>query len=113
MHLGGVTLRELHHLRGNALVEGVSELLRKHKRIHISLVGGEPLYPDPPARRPHACGVNEDPSFAGGGFGGRMRSYVAGLRRIKENPRTELQDIRDCKSSSKVAVITSGMVPID
>lgn len=43
-HLGGeVTLRELHDLRGDALVEGVVGLVRKHKPIHVSLVGGEPL----------------------------------------------------------------------
>ena len=43
-HLGGdVTLRQLHDLRGDALVEGVLELVRKHKPIHVSLVGGEPL----------------------------------------------------------------------
>lgn len=43
-HLGGeVTLRELRDLRGDALVEGVLELVRKHKPLHVSLVGGEPL----------------------------------------------------------------------
>ncbi len=43
-HLGGeVTLRELNDLRGDALVKGVLELVRKHKPIHVSLVGGEPL----------------------------------------------------------------------
>jgi MoaA/NifB/PqqE/SkfB family radical SAM enzyme len=43
-HLGGeVTLRQLRDLRGDALVEGVLELVRKHKPIHVSLVGGEPL----------------------------------------------------------------------
>src|SRR4029077_14122784 len=43
-HLGGeVTLRELHDLRGDALIEGVLGLVRKHKPIHVSLVGGEPL----------------------------------------------------------------------
>lgn len=43
-HLGGeVTLRELNDLRGDALVEGVIGLVRKHKPIHVSLVGGEPL----------------------------------------------------------------------
>ncbi len=43
-HLGGgVTLRELHDLRGDALVEGVLELVRRHKPIQVSLVGGEPL----------------------------------------------------------------------
>ncbi len=44
MHLGGVvTLRGLRDLRGNALVEGVLRIVQKHKPIHISLVGGEPL----------------------------------------------------------------------
>ncbi len=43
-HLGGeVTLRELSDLRGDALVDGVLELVHKHKPIHVSLVGGEPL----------------------------------------------------------------------
>ena len=43
-HLGGDrTLRDLHDLRGEALVEGVLQLVRKHKPIHVSLVGGEPL----------------------------------------------------------------------
>jgi organic radical activating enzyme len=43
-HLGGgLTLRELSDLRGDALVEGVVNLVRKHKPLHVSLVGGEPL----------------------------------------------------------------------
>src|SRR5579871_4711599 len=43
-HLGGeVTLRELADLRGDALVEGVLGLVRKHKPLHVSLVGGEPM----------------------------------------------------------------------
>jgi organic radical activating enzyme len=43
-HLGGeVTLRQLSDLRGDALVKGVLDLARKHKPIHVSLVGGEPL----------------------------------------------------------------------
>ncbi len=43
-HLGNeVTLRELSDLRGDALVEGVIGLVRRHKPIHVSLVGGEPL----------------------------------------------------------------------
>jgi len=43
-HLGGdVRLRELSDLRGDALVEGVLTLVRRHKPMHISLVGGEPL----------------------------------------------------------------------
>ena len=43
-HLGGeTTLRELRDLRGDALVEGVLGLVRKHKPMHVSLVGGEPM----------------------------------------------------------------------
>jgi Radical SAM superfamily len=43
-HLGGgVTLRELRDFRGDALVNGVLDLVRKHKPLHVSLVGGEPL----------------------------------------------------------------------
>jgi MoaA/NifB/PqqE/SkfB family radical SAM enzyme len=43
-HLGGgVTLRDLSDLRGDALVEGVLGLVRKHRPMHVSLVGGEPL----------------------------------------------------------------------
>jgi MoaA/NifB/PqqE/SkfB family radical SAM enzyme len=43
-HLGGgVTLRELSDFRGDALVTGVLNLVRKHKPLHVSLVGGEPL----------------------------------------------------------------------
>lgn len=43
-HLGGeTTLRELSDLRGDALVQGVVNLVRKHKPMHVSLVGGEPM----------------------------------------------------------------------
>jgi len=43
-HLGGnTTLRELADLRGDALVNGVLALVRKHQPLHVSLVGGEPL----------------------------------------------------------------------
>jgi MoaA/NifB/PqqE/SkfB family radical SAM enzyme len=43
-HLGGrVTLRQLSDKRGDALVDGVIELVRKHRPMHVSLVGGEPL----------------------------------------------------------------------
>ncbi len=43
-HLGGeVTLRQLNDLRGDALVDGVLPLVRKHKPMHVSLVGGEPM----------------------------------------------------------------------
>jgi len=43
-HLGnGITLRELHDSRGDALVEGVLDLVRLHRPMHVSLVGGEPM----------------------------------------------------------------------
>ena len=43
-HLGGgVTLSELSDYRGDKLVEGVLGLVRKHKPLHVSLVGGEPM----------------------------------------------------------------------
>ncbi|MGH9784788.1 MAG: radical SAM protein [Terriglobia bacterium] len=43
-HLGGtVTLRELRDAKGSELVEGVLRLIRMHKPVHVSLVGGEPL----------------------------------------------------------------------
>lgn len=43
-HLGGeVTLRDLHDLHGDSLVEGVLRLVQKHKPMHVSIVGGEPL----------------------------------------------------------------------
>jgi organic radical activating enzyme len=43
-HLGGgVTLSELTDKRGDDLVNGVIELVKKHKPMHVSLVGGEPL----------------------------------------------------------------------
>ena len=43
-HLGGeTTLRELSDLRGDSLVEGVLNLVRRHKPMHVSLVGGEPM----------------------------------------------------------------------
>jgi MoaA/NifB/PqqE/SkfB family radical SAM enzyme len=43
-HLGGgVTLSELNDLRGEDLVEGVLGLVRKHRPLHVSLVGGEPM----------------------------------------------------------------------
>jgi MoaA/NifB/PqqE/SkfB family radical SAM enzyme len=43
-HLGGgTTLRELSDFRGDALVEGVIETVRRHRPLHVSLVGGEPM----------------------------------------------------------------------
>jgi MoaA/NifB/PqqE/SkfB family radical SAM enzyme len=43
-HLGGeVTLREVSDKRGEELVEGVLQLADRHKPLHVSLVGGEPM----------------------------------------------------------------------
>jgi MoaA/NifB/PqqE/SkfB family radical SAM enzyme len=43
-HLGGgTTLSELNDLRGEALVDGVINLVRRHRPQHVSLVGGEPM----------------------------------------------------------------------
>lgn len=43
-HLGGaVTLRQLHDLTGDRLVERVLELIREHRPVQVSFVGGEPL----------------------------------------------------------------------
>lgn len=43
-HLGGgVVLRELQDNQGDDLVQGVLGLIRKHKPLHVSLIGGEPL----------------------------------------------------------------------
>lgn len=43
-HLGGgITLSELNDSRGDELVNGVVDLVRKHKPLHVSLVGGEPM----------------------------------------------------------------------
>jgi MoaA/NifB/PqqE/SkfB family radical SAM enzyme len=43
-HLGGgTTLSELNDLHGDDLVEGVLRLVRRHKPLHVSLVGGEPM----------------------------------------------------------------------
>jgi len=43
-HLGnGKILRELADFRGDALVNGVLDLVRTHRPMHVSLVGGEPL----------------------------------------------------------------------
>src|SRR5271156_1029714 len=46
-HLGGgVTLRELSDFRGDALVDGVINLVRKPPPMPVSLVGGEPMVRD-------------------------------------------------------------------
>lgn len=43
-HLGGeVTLREVSDFKGQALIDGVLDLVDTHKPLHLSIVGGEPL----------------------------------------------------------------------
>jgi MoaA/NifB/PqqE/SkfB family radical SAM enzyme len=43
-HLGGeVTLRELQDFKGAQLVDAMFALLDKHRPLHVSIVGGEPL----------------------------------------------------------------------
>lgn len=43
-HLGGgVTLRGLSDLKGQALIDGVMEVVERKKPLHLSIVGGDPL----------------------------------------------------------------------
>jgi len=43
-HLGGsVTLREVRDYKGQELIEKVLELVDRHRPLHVSIVGGEPL----------------------------------------------------------------------
>ncbi|MGE3178523.1 MAG: radical SAM protein [Vicinamibacterales bacterium] len=43
-HLGGeLTLREVSDFKGQALIDGVLGLVDKHRPLHLSIVGGEPL----------------------------------------------------------------------
>ena len=43
-HLGGaVTLRQVRDFRGQQLIDGVLSLVDRHRPLHLSIVGGEPL----------------------------------------------------------------------
>lgn len=43
-HLGGgVTLRDVRDFKGQALIDGILALVDRHRPVHVSLVGGEPL----------------------------------------------------------------------
>src|ERR1044071_8004917 len=43
-HLGGgVVLRELADYKGQELIDGVLDLVRRMRPVHLSIVGGEPL----------------------------------------------------------------------
>jgi organic radical activating enzyme len=44
MHLNnGKVLRQISELQGDDLVDGILELIHRHRPIHLSIVGGEPL----------------------------------------------------------------------
>src|SRR5215217_7474824 len=40
---GGITLREVRDYTGQALIAGVLDLVDRHRPLHVSIVGGEPL----------------------------------------------------------------------
>src|SRR5947199_1435952 len=43
-HLGGdVRLRELRDFKGQELIDGMTALIDRHRPLHVSIVGGEPL----------------------------------------------------------------------
>jgi MoaA/NifB/PqqE/SkfB family radical SAM enzyme len=43
-HLGGeITLREVRDFKGQQLIDGVLALVDRHRPLHVSIVGGEPL----------------------------------------------------------------------
>ena len=43
-HLGGgITLRDVRDLKGQSLIDGVMTLVDRHRPLHLSIVGGEPL----------------------------------------------------------------------
>src|SRR4051794_5075629 len=43
-HLGGVTtLRQVRDYKGQELIDGILELVARHRPLHVSIVGGEPL----------------------------------------------------------------------
>ena len=43
-HLGGdVVLRQLADFKGQELIDGMLDVVRRHKPLHLSIVGGEPL----------------------------------------------------------------------
>ena len=43
-HLGGdVTLREVRDFKGQELIDGIIALVDRHRPLHVSIVGGEPL----------------------------------------------------------------------
>ena len=43
-HLGGdLTLRDVRDFKGQALIDGVIDLVDLHRPLHVSIVGGEPL----------------------------------------------------------------------
>ena len=55
-HLGGgQTLRTLSDRKGQALIDGILDVVDRHQPLHLSIVGGEPLVRYPRARRAAAA----------------------------------------------------------
>src|SRR5262245_39536105 len=42
-HLNGILLKQVSDFKGQELVDGFMELVNRHKPLHVSIVGGEPL----------------------------------------------------------------------
>ena len=43
-HLGGeTTLRQLRDRKGRELIDGIQEIVDRHRPLHLSIVGGDPL----------------------------------------------------------------------
>lgn len=42
-HVDGVNLRQLSDLRGEALIQGMLELVDRYRPLHLSIVGGDPM----------------------------------------------------------------------
>src|SRR5580765_7308868 len=40
---GGITLRDVRDFKGQALIDGILAVVDRHRPMHVSLVGGEPL----------------------------------------------------------------------
>src|ERR1700748_811430 len=81
-HLGGeTTLRQLNDLRGDALVNGVVDLVRKHKPIHVSLVGRGAARPSQ-GTQPHSPDSQRHGYF----HSGRHQRRDSHSRRVDEAP---------------------------
>ena len=80
-HLGGdLRLRELRDFKGQALVDGVLELVERHNPLHLSIVGGEPLVLLLTAQAAQIAGLAAGHGFLGSGGEGEVRWWIEGLR---------------------------------